>query len=93
MGTEKFSKIDNFCFFTEDGKPIELNAEIADVEFDYGPNPEVIGKVSRMLKSDMELSVTIENPKISFRGLVYLLGFKEAVRFKCGQIIRKLKGD
>lgn len=93
MRTEQVSKIDNFYFFTEDGKPIELNAKIADVEFDYGPHPEVIGKVSRMLKSDMELSVTIEKPKISFWGLVYLLGFKEAVRFKCGQIIRKLKGD
>lgn len=93
MRTEKFSKIDNFCFFTKDGKPVKLNAKIADVEFDYGPNPEVIEKVSRVLKNDMGFSVTIENPKISFRGLVYLLGFKEAVRFKCGQIIRKLKGD
>lgn len=88
MGTEKTSKIDNFWLFTTDGEPLEVNAKIADVEFDYGSNPEVIGKVNRILRNDMGFHVTIENPKISFRSLVYLLGFEEAVRF-----IRKLEGD
>lgn len=83
------TQIQNCCFFDTNGNRIDCNASVVDMklEYNHGPESEVIGRI-RKLDIPGSFSVTIENPKLSFRWLVMLLGFKRAVKFKLRHILK-----
>lgn len=90
MGTMKETPIQNCIFIDSDGNRIDRTAKIMDISLDPIKIPETVGEV-RSLNTTGALELTLEDPKFSFRGLVRMLGFRIALRFKLRQIFRRRK--
>ena len=90
MGTIKETPLQNCIFIDSDGNRIGCTAKIVDISLDPIKIPETVGEV-RSLNTTGALELTLKNPKFSFCGLVRMLGFRIALRFKLRQIFRRRK--
>lgn len=91
MGNIKEATLQNCVFIDSDGNRIGCTAKIVDISLDPIKIPETVGEV-RSLNTTGALELTLKNPKFSFRGLVRMLGFRIALRFKLRQIFQRRKG-
>lgn len=90
MGAIKETPLQNCIFIDSDGNRIGCTAKIVDISLDPIKTPETVDAV-KSLNTIGELELTLKNPKFSFRGLVRMLGFRMALRFKLRQIFRRRK--
>lgn len=87
MGTIKETPLQNCIFIDSDGNRIGCTAKIVDISLDPIKIQETVGEV-RPLNTTGAFELTLKNPKFSFRGLVRMLGFRMALRFKLRQIFQ-----